>query len=100
LIINEIVFEVIAAESAAPNSDGSCIELSLTLKGKLLHLAFPVDQLAPMVALVSRAATQAQSITGGAASLVLETVDTEVFRADQDIDFTFGRQTALICRLV
>jgi hypothetical protein len=59
------------------------------MKGKPIHLAFPVDQLAPMVALLSRAATEAQSITGSAASLVLETVGSEVFRADQDIDIHF-----------
>jgi hypothetical protein len=87
--MDETHFEVVAAESAAPNRDGSYVELSLAMKGEPLHLAFPVDQLAPMVALLSQAATRAHSIAGSFPSLVLETIGTEVFRADQDIDIHF-----------
>ena len=68
--MDETHFEVVAAESAAPNRDGTYVELSLTMKGEPLHLVFPVDQLAPMVAVLSQAATRAHSIAGSVPSLV------------------------------
>jgi hypothetical protein len=81
-------YEVIGAEYAVPDKHGHVI-VQLQMKGDPLLLAFSIDQLAPMVALISQAANQAYAIAGNAPQLILETADTQVFREDQQVDIHF-----------
>jgi hypothetical protein len=81
-------YEVIGAKDAVPDEHGYVI-VHLAMKGDPLRLAFPVEQLAPMVALISQAANQAYAIAGVDQLLTLETADTEVFRGGEDIDIHF-----------
>src|ERR1700736_1642198 len=60
------------------------------MRGSPLHLAIPTPQLSPLVALVSQAANQARAIAGNVAQQdVLETVGTEVFRDERNVDVHF-----------
>src|SRR5258708_39568081 len=75
---NETPFGVVSVESGMTNEDGSYIKLSLLMTGgKRLHLAIPVGEVSPMIAMLSRGARDADAISGRAVAeaLVAETAE-------------------------
>jgi len=89
---NVLPFAIREALSANPSEDGTHVILELMTAGENenLPISIPVQELAPMVALLSQAAGLAYVIAGTALDQqVLETDDTAVFRDERSVDIHF-----------
>jgi hypothetical protein len=83
-------YEVRKVISAVEEPDGSYVILELEMKGQDAAFAFPLSQIAPLIALLSQAGGKAQVLAGDAGrQQALETVGTEVFGDEQYLDIHF-----------
>ena len=87
----EPVFEVVGAEGAVPNDDGTQIKLSLLMRnGQHCNLAIPAAELPPLLAMISQVAGQAQAIAGNVYDQeILEADAAEVYQDDQTVVLHF-----------
>ena len=77
--------------TANPNEDRTQVILEVSTEGeKNVALSIPIEELAPLVALISQAATLAYRIAGTTPDQeVLETDDTLVFQDAENVDIHF-----------
>jgi hypothetical protein len=83
-------YEVRRVVSAVEEADGSYVILHLEMKGEDASFAFPLDQIGPLIALLAQAGGKAQAVAGAASHQeALESVGTEVFRDERNLDVHF-----------
>jgi hypothetical protein len=77
--------------TANPDEDGTQVVLELSTKSDdKLSISIPIEELAPLVALLSQAAALAYRIAGTTPDQeVLETDNTAVFQDEQNVDIYF-----------
>lgn len=90
MVASDPVYEVRRVVSAVEETDGSYVILQLELKGENAAFAFPIAEIAPLIALLAQAGGRAQALAGKAHEQeVLETVDSDVFRDGPHVDIHF-----------